>query len=519
MGIKVRENGLKPDRARPQFAGYLRTNVRTLEKREQGRVKPNEQAALPISVAERTATPRHVALFVVWAGLASAPAVAAESFINTEPPSSGNAQLLAGGGSCVTTATLSQSSALTITTGNSVSCTSGSNHQDNSYFRAFSLVAFPAGFKVCEVNIGIDNANAGDPSTTQPITINIYANTGGAFPNGTRVVVGTATVQVADQNQTVLKVPVTGAVPPGAELVAEAFTPSGVATGDVLLIGSNASGESAPTYIQAAGCGIPTPTSVANVGFRNMHLVLTVAGSEAAAQTITPDPVAFGNVNVGTNSAPRSVTIGNSGTAALIISAVTSPAAPFAPGGIDTCTGQTMAAGGNCTINYVFAPAAAGPTAQTLTVTSNATAGPNTFELTGTGTLDAVQTFSPSPLDLGTSPVGIAVFGRLAIGNAGAATLNISGGPPAMSITGSNASEFAFTDHACTGQSCNPTPSTLAAGMSTNFVISCIPASEGARIASLTVRSNDPASPRTLTLNCAGQMPLIFADGFEATSG
>ena len=38
---------------RAVFAGYLRTNVRTLENWEQGRAKPNAQAALLIKLVKR----------------------------------------------------------------------------------------------------------------------------------------------------------------------------------------------------------------------------------------------------------------------------------------------------------------------------------------------------------------------------------------------------------------------------------------------------------------------------------
>ena len=48
--IRVRE-GLKISRA--LFAAYLRTNVRTLENWEQGRARPNAQAALLINLVKR----------------------------------------------------------------------------------------------------------------------------------------------------------------------------------------------------------------------------------------------------------------------------------------------------------------------------------------------------------------------------------------------------------------------------------------------------------------------------------
>jgi putative transcriptional regulator len=48
--VRVRED-LKISRG--VFAAYLRTNVRTLENWEQGRAKPNAQAALLISLVKR----------------------------------------------------------------------------------------------------------------------------------------------------------------------------------------------------------------------------------------------------------------------------------------------------------------------------------------------------------------------------------------------------------------------------------------------------------------------------------
>lgn len=47
---KIREN---MNLSRGLFAGYLRTNVRTLENWEQGRAKPNAQAALLIRMLQR----------------------------------------------------------------------------------------------------------------------------------------------------------------------------------------------------------------------------------------------------------------------------------------------------------------------------------------------------------------------------------------------------------------------------------------------------------------------------------
>lgn len=183
-------------------------------------------------------------------------------------------------GGCGTT-TLTHSTSQTITALNSVSCNAGGLHTDNSYFRAFSLGSFPDGFDVCAVQFGIETATG--TGGTQPVTVNIYANTGAAFPAGTRALVGTAAVSVSDQSLSILEVPVAAAVPAGAELVAEVFTPDGQTAGHSFFIGSNALGETGPSYLQAADCGITAPTASGSIGFPNMQFVMNVLGTPTAA--------------------------------------------------------------------------------------------------------------------------------------------------------------------------------------------------------------------------------------------
>ncbi|MEO8197669.1 MAG: proprotein convertase P-domain-containing protein [Thermoanaerobaculia bacterium] len=181
-------------------------------------------------------------------------------------------------GTCGTNS-LTQSTTQTITAGNSVSCNAGGLHTDNSYWRAFSIAAFPGGFNACEVEFGIEQATGATGS--QPVTVNVYSSTGAAFPGGTLVLQGTATVNVADQAATVLSVPLAATIPAGAQMVAEIFTPNGQAAGNSFFIGSNADGESAPSYLSAADCGIATPTTTGTIGFPDMMIVMNVRGSNA----------------------------------------------------------------------------------------------------------------------------------------------------------------------------------------------------------------------------------------------
>lgn len=281
---------------------------------------------------------------------------------------------------------------------NTISCNATGLHAENSYYREYASAALPTGFNVCAVELAIENANAGDPATSQPLTINLYRQTGGAFPGGTRTVIGTATVQVPDGGLGNFTVPVTGAVAAGESLVVEALEPNGQAAGHSLFLGSNAAGQSAPTFIRAPDCGLAAPADMATIGFPNVHIILNARGTAGvpAAITVTPATVQFGNVTVGGN-ATLTATITNSGGAALNISAIAAPTAPFTQTAT-TCIGSAIPAAGTCTVTYRYAPTAAGPSTQTLAITSNAAAA--NIVLAGTGVAAAISVPGPGPLAL-----------------------------------------------------------------------------------------------------------------------
>ena len=55
-------------------------------------------------------------------------------------------------------------------------------------------------------------------------------------------------------------------------LVVEVFTPNGQTAGNSFFIGSNALGQTAPSYLAAADCGVTEPTDTAAIGFPGMHI-------------------------------------------------------------------------------------------------------------------------------------------------------------------------------------------------------------------------------------------------------
>ena len=171
--------------------------------------------------------------------------------------------------------TLTQSSSQTITSGNSVSCNAGGLHTDNSYYRSFPL---SADINVCEVQFGIETAaGAGG---TQPVTVNLYTGTG-AFPGtfGSYTQIASSAISVPDQAASIFPAAISGLATAGSNLVVEVFTPDGQTAGNSFFIGSNAAGETAPSYLAAAGCGLTAPATTASIGFPQMQIVMNVVGN------------------------------------------------------------------------------------------------------------------------------------------------------------------------------------------------------------------------------------------------
>jgi hypothetical protein len=105
------------------------------------------------------------------------------------------------------------------------------------------------------------------------------------------------------------------------------------------------------------------------------------SGGGSAAATLAPNTLTFGNQAVQSTSSAQSITLTNSGSAALTISSV-STSGDFAQ--TNTC-GSSVAAGANCEINVTFTPTAEGQRAGTLTIVDNAPGSPQSVALSGTG--------------------------------------------------------------------------------------------------------------------------------------
>ena len=103
--------------------------------------------------------------------------------------------------------------------------------------------------------------------------------------------------------------------------------------------------------------------------------------TNGSALTASPSSLAFGNQNVGSTSAAKTVTVSNPGSTSASISSV-SVSGPFSQS--NTC-GSSLGAGASCTVSVKFAPTASGAASGSLSVASSAPGSPLTVALSGTG--------------------------------------------------------------------------------------------------------------------------------------
>ena len=123
---------------------------------------------------------------------------------------------------------------------------------------------------------------------------------------------------------------------------------------------------------------------VDNAGNSPQNIALSGSGS-LPPPTLSATSLSFGTVIAGTVSASQSVTMTNTGTAALPIGSVTLTGANASSFVFADSCGTSLAAGAGCTIHGHFAPTGPGTLTATIKIADDATNSPQSIALTGTG--------------------------------------------------------------------------------------------------------------------------------------
>ena len=309
------------------------------------------------------------------------------------------------------------------------------------------------------------------------------------------------------------------------------------------------------TVIPFASCTVDLTFTPSASGARTatLNILGTVNSSDsltgtgiAAALSLNPTSIAFGNQTTGTSSGNHAVTLTNSGTATLNISSITFTGANSAEFSINsnTCS-STLAAAASCTLNVVFSPTSAVAKTASVTFTTDASTSPDNVSLTGTGVVPAVPaiSFSPSPGAFGSqlqnttsSPLTVTVSN---IGTASEILAN-----PFFTITGSNSGDFVRSGGTCTNSG------TIAASGSCTVILTFTPTASGSRTATLNIlgtangsnaltgtgtqpvlsfspspgafgdqTQGTTSSPLTITVTNSGTAPQVLATPYFVISG
>ena len=226
--------------------------------------------------------------------------------------------------------------------------------------------------------------------------------------------------------------------------------------------------------------------------------------------TITPTALAFGNQTIGTTSATQAVTLANTGSASLDVTALTTASGAFARNASGSCSATlpiTIAAGASCTLAYEFTPIALGLANQTLSVTANAP-GSGTIALSGTG-VQGHLTITPTSINFGNQVVGTTSAQHLVtLGNDGTASLDATVTAAAL--------PFARNGGTCAASGAI----TIAPGASCSLVYTFSPSATGGASQTLTVTSTGTGAG-TIGLLGTGVPPhqadisVIIGDGVE----
>jgi urease beta subunit len=178
--------------------------------------------------------------------------------------------------------------------------------------------------------------------------------------------------------------------------------------GSVTIAGTNAgdyrvtaNGCSAGPVAPGAACSVDVSFAPTATGSRSATLTLSdnapdspqsvpLSGTGTApAVSLAPASLAFGDQQIFSVSAPRTVTVTNSGDAPLAVGSVTvigTNAADYRVAS-DSCSGASVLPAQSCAIKVTFTPSALSAESATLKIASNALSSPDSVPMTGKGVL------------------------------------------------------------------------------------------------------------------------------------
>jgi hypothetical protein len=248
-------------------------------------------------------------------------------------------------------------------------------------------------------------------------------------------------------------------------------TACSVATSNCWSVFGTSLPESPVVALQASSKGTNSPVLVAGTYGRGIwQIPLASAGAGLTTASVNPTSLSFATQAIGTGSVAQTVTLTNSGSAALSgISVAIS--GDFTE--TDNCVDTTVTVGGSCGLQVTFAPSASGTRTGQLMITANVAGGQLAVALSGTGATAGLVSLTPSTIS----------FGQVQVGTT-SAPLQVqaanSGGVP-VAITSVNVTQpFTLASNSCGTTS-------LAANTSCQMQVAFAPTQAGGSTGTLTL--------------------------------
>ncbi|MET0352308.1 MAG: choice-of-anchor D domain-containing protein [Rhizobacter sp.] len=285
-----------------------------------------------------------------------------------------------------------------------------------------------------------------------------------------------------------------------------------------------ASSTTCATSASVAGgssCVVDVVFKPAATGARSASLSIAhnAAGGSAAVTlggtgTLTPEAgialdatdIDLGAQPVAATSTARTVTLTNTGAAALVISDITvtgTDAGDFVRGG--TCAkGSSVASRATCTLTFALKPETLGAKNATLTISSNAPGAATTATLRGTAVRSPAPSVSLSQAALG---FGTVTFGTTSVARNVVLT-NSGTAPLTVTSVASSSTEYLST-HDC--------PATLAIGASCLISVSYKPVAQ-VTAESIVVTTNALSSPNSIVVTGEGSTQALSVVVWQGNS-
>jgi hypothetical protein len=239
-----------------------------------------------------------------------------------------------------------------------------------------------------------------------------------------------------------------------------------------------------------------SPFAILGAGDLTFSIVTGSQGASGPSIQLAPAAVSLGTLQIGTASAPQTITLTSNGAEALSVNAISvsgAGASEFAEA--DTCQAPAVLQPSKfCSISIIFTPTAAGQQTAALNITDNAPGSPQAVQLSGNGVTPPppapAATIAPNPAIFATITQGTTSSAmNITVTNSGNATLHIS----SVTVGGNNPGDFMNPASNCSSDA-------LPANATCTISVTFAPLAAGLRSETVTLSDDAANSPQIITV-------------------